>query len=356
MTLVEFMVAIVIGMLIIAAMSTLIANQSHSRAEIDRSGKLIENGRYALSTIASDLQMTGYYGELSAAVSIASAAVLPDPCTIDPTLIEAAMGLPVQGYDSPAALPTEVQACVKNHRPGTDVIVVRRADPDTSDLETGGAVNWANLKDGQIYLQTGLDAGVLKAKLAEADAAPSAIFPYLRKDKVTKATPRRFLVRIYYVANCSVESGGSCTGADGGSPIPTLKRVDLTLASGAPVFNTITIAEGIENLQIDYGLDSDLDGVIDGADQSGATCNAGASNPACAAPGAFTTTDWSNVMAAKVHLIARGTEIAPGFTDTNSYVLGTAAPASAPAGATNYRRKVFSQSVRLVNPLGRRTF
>ena len=77
LTLIEFMVSIVIGMLMIAALATLIASQSSTRGEIDKSGKMIENGRYAAQTMASDIQMAGYFGELSTQPT--APASLPDP-------------------------------------------------------------------------------------------------------------------------------------------------------------------------------------------------------------------------------------------------------------------------------------
>lgn len=62
LTLIEFMVSVVIGMLMVAVLAILIADQSGNRAEVDRSGRMIENGRYAVRTIAEDLQMAGYWG------------------------------------------------------------------------------------------------------------------------------------------------------------------------------------------------------------------------------------------------------------------------------------------------------
>ena len=55
-------------------------------------------------------------------------------------------------------------------------------------------------------------------------------------------------------------------------------------------------------------------------------------------------------MTLKIYLLARGTELSSGFTDSKSYELGTHGPVSAPAGEKGYKRHVFVQSVRLVNP------
>ena len=345
LTLIEFMVSIVIGMIMIAALATLIANQSSNRAEIDKSGKMIENGRYAIQTMATDLQMAGYWGELTSAQSIPAS--LPDPCSNVIADLQSAMALHVQGYNSPVTLSASLQVCVKNQLPGTDVLVVRRVDPDTSDIETAGVADWAKVAAhaGQVYLQTGMDSSgvqfssVLAAATTDA-TADHTTFLLTKKDKVTAASPRKFIVHIYYVSKCSVEVAGSCTSADGGTPIPTLKRVELGTSANNPAFSTITIAEGIENLQVDYGLDSDNDGTPNGSDVDGSS---------------FAVADWPNVMTVNIHLLARGLEKSSNYTDTKLYALGTAGAASAAVADQGYKRHAFVQSVRLVNPSGRRS-
>src|SRR5689334_19098534 len=88
LTLIEFMVSIVLGMLLIAAIATLIANQSSTRAEIDRAGKTIENGRYAVQAITEDLLLAGYWGQLGTAPT--PPAAFPDPCVNTAAAIDAA--------------------------------------------------------------------------------------------------------------------------------------------------------------------------------------------------------------------------------------------------------------------------
>lgn len=349
-TLIEFMVAVVIGMLMVAALATLIANQSTSRAEVDRTGKMLENGRYALSTIAKDAEMAGYWGEYAEIPAIPAA--LPDPCTTTVTLLEEAMGVPVQGYDGSVAAP----ACVSNRKAGTDILVVRRVDPDMSAVLTGGNVDLAKLTDGQIYLQTGVNAaGTAVERLVKeaADAATNAgLFTAKKKDKVTVANTRKYLVHIYYISSCSVEVAGSCAGADGGTPIPTLKRVELSAAAGAPTLVTTTIAEGVEDLQVDFGTDTDTpEDAVANVDTNGAACPASATCTGLTFP--YSQGDWAKVMSLKVYLLARATEVTPGFTDDKTYTLGTKGTASAASDERGYKRHMFVQAVRLVNPAGR---
>lgn len=341
LTLVEFMVSIVIGMLMIAAIATLIANQSSTRGEIDKSGRMIENGRYATQVLAADLQMAGYWGESE--VAPGTAAAMPNACDVSVGGLLPATALHVQGYSFNAgvAAASPLSGCVTNHKPGTDVLVVRRLDPDSSATETAGATDLSKVVEGQVYVQTGLTTGAvqLSALLAagSADATVNtAAFP-LHKRNLSLSALRKLVVHVYYISQCSVEVSGSCTGADGGTPIPTLKRLELGVG---PAFTKVTIAEGIENLQVDYGVDgTDADGAPNGVDVSGSALD-------------FAT--WQDVMTVKVHLLARSSEASGGFTDSKTYALGTFGAASAAAGEKGYKRHMFVQSVRLVNPSGRR--
>ena len=343
LTLIEFMVAIVIGMLMIAAMATLIANQSTNRAEVDRAGKLIENGRYAMSAIAADAQMAGYWGEYNAAPGSGGSPGSLDPCDTDATHVKEATLAHVQGYDEDATVSTLCTTYLANRKSGTDVLVIRRAEPDTTDIETSGLVDWGKVKQGQVYIQTGLNSTTqLQAKFAAGGADQSAnttAFPLTQKDTTKAAKLHKVYVHVYYISKCSVEVSGSCTNADGGTPIPTLKRVELSVSGTSTALTTVTIAEGIENLQVDYGKDTDGDGVPDSYVSAGSLASA---------------TDWSNVMTARIYLLTRASESTPGYSDTGrTYSLGSYGSTSAPAGETGYRRHVFTQTVRFVNPAGR---
>lgn len=340
MTLIELMVSIAIGMFLVAGLATLIASQSGNRAEIDKSGRMIENGRYALQAIASDVQMAGYWGELSTLP--AAPALLPNPCSTTiagAQNIQESIPLHVQGYNSLATLPANLSACVANHLAGTDVLVVRHVDTEEVALAAGVA--------GQIYLQTGLTVSGLSFEYRMAPAG-DASFTLLKKDG-TAASLRKVLVHIYYISQCSEPVSGSCTGADGGTPLPTLKRVELGVASGAPSMGTVSLAEGIENMQIDYGSDTDSDGAPNGEYGNGDFVNGVAAPPATI----MGVADWPNVMSLKIHLLARNSETSVGYPgDTKTYELGTFGPTT----ATNdrYKRHVFAQAVRVVNPSGRR--
>src|SRR5437660_1640875 len=154
LTLIEFMISITLGMIIVAGIAVLIGSQSSARSDVDRAGRLIENGRYAIQNMVDDLQMVGYWGEISSAPAVPGA--LPDPCSVTVSDLQTAMGLHVQGYDDTTFTSTTL-SCVSNWKSGTDVLVVRHADPDISGVVNGSNVtDLTKLTNGQVYLQTGL--------------------------------------------------------------------------------------------------------------------------------------------------------------------------------------------------------
>jgi len=344
MTLVEWMVSITIGLILLAGLTTLIAQQSSTQAELEKSSRQIENGRYAMQLLSEDLQMAGYYGEFSGVSSLTVPTALPDPCATSASAIEPAMVFPVQGYDS---LTTGLPSCIAaaNHVPGTDILVVRRVDPATLTAAVAAAG-----AGGQVYLQSGMTvSGVsFNEKMGTgADAAGTAVFTLFQKDRATLALLRKFLVHIYFISPCSVPVSSTCTSAaDGGKPIPTLKVLELSASGSNTQMSTTPLVEGIENMQIDYGLDSNVVSSQDGAPDSFVT------NPTINPTPTNPTTNWPNVMALRIYLLARNNDSSPGFTDSKTYNLGLAGTTT----ATNdgFKRHVFSELIRVVNPSSRR--
>lgn len=327
MTLVEWMVSITIGLFLLAGLAVLFQHQSGAQLELEKAGRQIENGRYAMQLLRDDIELAGYNGEYGGAGTLPGA--LPNPCATAFADLESALALPVQGYDAPGALPCGINAA--NHKSGTDILVVRHADVE---VVTG------NLTAGQSYIQTGIKNDALNFVIDQAaGAALPARFDLKKKDGVTAAAVRKYLVHVYYVSPCSVPANGAtCAAAntdDGGVSVPTLKRLELSVSGGVAQFTSVPLVEGIENLQIDYGVDTTGDGAPDSF----------ATSPA-------TVTDWSNVMALRVHLLARNNERSAGYTDTKTYNLGLAGNTTATNDA--FKRHVFSQLIRVVNPSSRR--
>lgn len=331
MTLVELMVAIAIGLFLVAGIGALIAQQSSSRTELDKTGRQIENGRYAFTLLQDEIEHAGYYGQYS--MTMQPPAAMPDPCATDKVSIDAALALPLQGYDSPTTVPSPLSNCLAdaNHVPGTDILVVRRLETDDPLPPLASAIA------GQVYVQATPSAKITDIGPDPTPAAPSK-YTLLQKDNVTPAELRRYIERIYFVSPCHVYAAGATTctsAADGGKPVPTLKRLEISSVGGVTAFVTTPLVDGIENMQLDYGVD----GIGSGAPAV----------PFVTAPGLV---DWPNVMAVQVNLLARNTATTPGYSDGKTYRMGAAG--SIGPFSDGYKRHVYTGTVRAINPSSRR--
>lgn len=329
LSLVELMISITIGLLILSSLTTLFVNQSKTRSELDKSNRMIDNGRYALEVLTENLRMAGFYGNY---LPSGAPTATPDPCNLT-TITNSATNLDVlrhhvQGYAAAAqasqiaSLPascsfTYTAGSVTSLKPGSDILVLRRASTTTPIAAANAAV--APNSTSTIYLQVS-NCNTDASYQLVSGAGPFTAFH--DKDCTTAASLRPFIVQVYFVSPDNNPGDG----------ISTLKRRELDQASGA--FVTTPLVEGIEYLQVDYGLDANTDGAADSY----------IGNPVAA--------DWPNIVSVKLNIIARNIEPSTGHNDTKSYVLGSAG-AFGPF-ADPYKRHAYTQVVRLINPSGRR--
>ncbi len=368
-TLVELMVGIAVGSILIVGLTLTFANTSQSYGEMQKQSQMIENGRYALDVLRDDLQHAGFFGSRTQLTATPGAA--PDPCDIAVGALATAIALPVQAYDSPATSPITACLPVADQVAGTDIVVIRRADPEVLAAAPIANELYVQASASGIEVQLGNPAGFSLPSLngdntvsvvgtkATGGVAPTVMklmnvalaAPVITATRVA-ADIRKLHVHIYFIAPCSRPASGlaSCNAAaDGGTPIPTLKRLELGVdAGGAATLLVRSIAEGIENLQVEYGFDTTPtavslttgfpgDGVID--------------TYATDAPGGALK-EWRNVMSARVHILARNPNATPGFNDDKTYEMGLAGTYTPPN--KTFRRHLFAGEVRLINLSSRR--
>lgn len=333
LSLVELMISITIGLMLMAGVTALITQQSSASSELNKASRQIENGRYVAQSLREDIELAGFYGEF---FDVAAPTAFHDPCAVLPAALDEAATLPLQGYDSPASVPAPLSACLDsaNHVPGTDILVIRRTYTDTIAPENAVA--------GQPYLQAGLNESDLMSKVVGSGSDVS-VFTLKKRDGST-APLRAYAVHIYFVSPCNMPTDGmTCSGsADNGKPIPTLKRLELGVAANAAAFSVVPLAEGIENLQLDYGVDADADGAPDYY-TTGTNTDAGVP---------MTATDWGNVMTVRANILTRNAETTGGHKDTKVYRLGETGEVG--PFNDNYKRRVFTEVIRATNPSGRR--
>ncbi len=330
LSLIELMISMAIGLFLLAGLVGIFVNSSQTNAELFKAAQQIENGRFAMQVIGDDLALAGFQGYYVAP----AAAAAPDPCVTDAPSLLTGMNMPVQGYNAHSSLPASCSAPLPaaNYKTGTDILVVRRADSQ----ETTGS----NFQIGRVYIQHNGNpdtAPVVAAATAASGTVGSGnTFALMKKATVppvpVTAPVRKVHVHIYFVSPCSQPL--VCTGGAGDDGIPTLKRLELV----AGAWQTVPIAEGIENLQYDYGLDADSDGSPE---------TPFIENPA-------TPAAWSNVVAVHVNLLARNVESSPGYTDVKTYNLGQFVSITPTGAATGYKRHAYTAQVRVVNVSARR--
>jgi type IV pilus assembly protein PilW len=341
------MVAVALGMLIVAGMLALVALNSSNRAELDKAGRQIENGRFAIQKLSEDIQNAGYFGDYYSAprpgqAGFPTALLLPAACSTTATVLATAASFPVQGYanvsttDRSSLLPCIPEA---DFLPGSNVLVVRFASPVAA--LTDGWSSSSPLENDVMYLQANVSDIVFGTK------AQAANFTLQNNTAASLAAApvHRLVTRIYFVGNCGRFAAGqtSCTSAaDGGLPVPSLRMVEMGAGSagaGAAFSSrSVAIAEGIEVLEFDYGIDADGDGAVSSLSRTP------------------TVDQFGNVLAVRVSLIARNSEPTAGYVDDKVYVVGSRYPVGTefnPA-AKNFKRHQFQATVRVVNAALRR--
>jgi len=325
-SLVELMVAMALGLIVLAVLATIFASTSSARAELERSSQQVDNGRYAVDVLTEDLQLAGYYGELDVAGLMVPAA-LPDICANTPAAWTAAIPVHIQGVVADSAMPSCVPASIKA---GTDVVAVRRVRTCVA-----GSAGCEAVSPSEPYMQVAL-CGSTPSSYALGIAADTA-FPLQLKDCATAAGLRRYVTHIYFV---STDNGS-------GASVPTLKRLELNGAA----FTEVPLVEGIERLRVEYGIDTNGDGAPDAytTDPDSYTY---AGCGACSPP-----QNWANVVTAKLHVLSRALETSPGYVNAKIYELGAddaGAPVRVGPFSDGYRRHVYSAALRVMNPSGRK--
>ena len=228
LSIMELMIAIGLSLVILTGLSFLFVNSSTSTREFVKSAQQLENGRFAVETLRQDLMLAGFYGRFG--VLPDAPASIPDPCDLNTAAMYIALPISVQIIDSTGARPWCIPAA--DYVPGTDIIVVRRASTQVVSMGSATVNGETYIQANPILaeIQTGNGSIMTNASAANGTAT------LVRNKDSTAAPIRKYNVSIYYVAPCSVPTGGgsTCTGAtdDLGKPIPSLKRRYLTVAGG----------------------------------------------------------------------------------------------------------------------------
>jgi type IV pilus assembly protein PilW len=227
MTLIELMVALAIGaFLMIGAITVFMQSRTTFRVT-ESVSRLQENARFALDSLEPDIRMAHYWGLTSRTYLIQGrraptegAGVGTHPCGNNWNLN---LNEAVDGTNNNYSW-----GCAANGTAAvnSDTLVVRRASEDAAAALSAGTLYIQSTRSqvGQIFVGTAIPGGY---------------------NAVTSET-HRLIVNGYYVSQTSSVAG-----------MPSLRR--KTLQEGGGVVDEEVLV-GVENMQIQFGVDSDLPG------------------------------------------------------------------------------------------------
>jgi len=271
-SMVELMVSIVVSLILISGIVQVTASQKVAYRLQQSVNILDENARFAVQFMDYSLRMSDHWG------GIESRVIRGDPASSGPgscgqawinDAVEA-----IRGYDGSATAPLACVQPASDYQPGTDMLAIRYAEPEIVLAPAAGGV----------YLRTALGRqGIL---FEGSEGVPTA----LPDEDGTYTFP--YLAELYYVRRCSMPTGGDDPAAcdandDDGNPIPTLIRLRL---NDAGQMEAQPLVEGVEDLQIRFGVDDDMDNVPD----------------VYADPAAVAPDQWDDVVTTELNIVVRG--------------------------------------------------
>ena len=311
-SLIELMIAMLLGLLIMAGLVNLFLQSKRSFNQNESIARMQEDARFALDTIVTDLSMAGMLADMLTPQGMGFDTTLAIGVDCGPggfpnwafsminlagdyAAIEA-----VDNATDASAGAAHTCLAVGDVKPGTDILTIKRVAGRAQPVPEAG----------RVYLRTNGTAGLLFTE--PVSAAPPVIVPIPFQDW-------EYLPVIYYVQNYAFAPG------DG---MPTLCRKVLSPVGPASSMTTDCLARGVEDLQIEYGIDTDNDG---------------SANVYLAAPLA---SQMSQAVSAKIYLLVRSENSDLSYLNDKLYTLSNAAPF---APNDNFYRRTFSTTVGIRN-------
>jgi type II secretory pathway pseudopilin PulG len=316
---VELMIAMLLSMTLGVAVVTVFVNNSHSFNQDENIARMQDEARFALREVAFAISMAGHYGDLHVPAIVTPDANLSIGVDCGPAgevnwmyeTVEAGSGdtHSIAAIDNATnAQAVAAHSCFTGNevKEGTDIVAIKRV----AGAEAGA------LSAGSVYLRTNGTVGLLYR--APYPAAPGIVVAAPFADWEYRPS-------IYYIRQFANTAG------DG---IPTLCR--KVLRGAGPSMTTECLATGIEDLQIEYGIDTSEDGHP----------NVYSSNPSLA--------DMQSIVSARIFLLARTTDIDTRYSNDKTYSISNAQDF---VPGDSFHRRVFStnvsvQNIRSLNMMG----
>ena len=311
LSLIELMVSILLGVVLSSGIIAVYLESKRNYAAEDELARIQENGRFALNLLKRELSMAGFYGGYFLADDLPATSVSAD-CSSDWALAVTPPIELVNDWASGAFLTgegTTLSCGLANVKSGTDIFTIKRTAARASVYE-GVAVSGALLDPNEWYLKV---EGYGDSKAWYNDSS----FP---SDPNTLEFWEMY-TKIFYIREYSTTVGD-------GIPVLCVK----SLAEDGMTRDQCLV-EGIEDMQIEFGVDTDGDNV----------------------PNTYTPdpNDMAVAVTARVYLLVRslGELYSTENLNTKQYQLGLDASSTfTPTGSEQrYLRQIFSTTVLVRN-------
>ncbi|QYK00599.1 PilW family protein [Shewanella psychrotolerans] len=319
MSLVELMVAMVIGLFLTAGVFTMFSMSSSNVTTTSQFNQLQENGRIALAIMERDISQLGFFGDYTGTdidptnPNVMSAAV-PNDCFgggANNATLPNTSGLQfrrVWGYEAGGS--GVGINCLTGVRANTDVIQLKRLLGPGAPLPLNTSRHYVATASNEAIFFTGGQS-----------------LPVLENSRIWE-----YLHHIYFIKN------------DG--EVPVLRRRTLTVTNG--MNNEEQLVEGIENIRVLYGFDDDADGVVDIYRSVSNVSNSMWESALMSPNTNAISLTLPRLVAVKIYVLVRSLQEDVTYTNDVEYQLGDK---TIVAPKDHYRRKVMSTSVILENPM-----
>ncbi len=343
LTLVEIMVAVALSVILLAGVIQIFVGTKGTYRLQDNMSRLQENGRFALNYLTRDVRMAGYkgctnFGEVTNTLN-------------DKTELAYDFEVGLTGFNDVGASPPAIlSAAGITPAPGTDVIVIRR-DKDQPTRVTKNNSSAQIFAEATSEVKGGCSDGTDKISgicqgdiLMVSDCVKSRVFQ-AGNITVTGGTEAN-------ITHPSSGDPGNTPSSWGGASAPANEQFDedaeivrigtfvyfvSVRADGMPVLNrydgaTVSeLVEGAEDLQIDYGEDTDQDRTADVYRTADAVV------------------DWSQVVSARIHLLLRSNDNNLADSPTAYTFNGAKVTATSLPSSDRYLRREFTATVTVRN-------
>jgi len=328
-SLVELMVALVIGLFLILGAVTVYTQSRSTYRTLDATARVQEKARYALDVLEVDIRAANYWG-LNSRADYIDTSRNADPerenlqvldelaAVIDDCGADWAINLReyVGGSNDDYSALEDCAPSVGDAREGADVLVVRHAGNEP----VAGA---DSLRPDGLYIQTSRVRGTLFSTAVECDPSDEACVPLEYLPPVSET--HELAATGYFIS----------TGSTGDAAQPSLRRKRLVNGANGATMIEEEIMNGVEDLQVQFGLDTD----------GNADANADLYvDPGDAALGGGT------VVAVRIWLRVRADERDFSFSDPRVYQYADMdEPAEISADDRRFRRVLVQKTIQLRN-------